>query len=205
MISYIESMWTLTMIVVQPIGNWDLDFAPFRPLTYILVSYRKVSEIDPQWLKSQWNDHKYIIFDLSHSRSCSTQFFTSENHPRSISQLKPTITVEIRPLTVDFKFFKLQFRKNGDIDVDFDLSHYRSCSKERLTLEHHPESILRLRFTITVEIWPLYLNSRILRIWNKKIPGVVTNPMMVILTVNFSEPFPDWSDPNRVCPYTYCG
>ena len=98
MISYIESMWTLNMTVVQSIGDWDLDFAPFRPLTYILASCCKVSEIDSQWLKSQQNDHKEIIFDLNNSRSCSTQCFTSENHPRSISQLKFTITVEIRPL-----------------------------------------------------------------------------------------------------------
>ena len=71
------------------------------------------------------------------------------------------ITVEIRPLSVDFEFLKSKFPKNDDINIIFDLDHFRSRSKKFSTPENHPESFLQLRFTITVEIRPLYLNSEI--------------------------------------------
>ena len=102
------------------------------------------------------------MFDLNHPRSCSTQCFTSENHSRSILQLKFMITVEIRPLSVDFEFLRSDFPKNGYVDIIFDLNHFRSRSKEFSTLENHTESFLQLGFTITVEIRPLYLNAGIL-------------------------------------------
>ena len=94
-----------------------------------------------------------ITFDLSHFRSCSTQCFTSENHPRLILQLKIMITVEIIPLSVDFEFLKSKFSKNGDINIIFDIDHFfRSRSKKFSASENHPESFLQLRFTISVEI-----------------------------------------------------
>ena len=62
------------------------------------------------------------------------------------------ITVEIRPLSVDFEFSNYKFTKNGNIDTIFDLDHFRSRSKEFAASENHPESFLQLRFTISVEI-----------------------------------------------------
>ena len=53
MISYIESMQTLNMIVVQHIENWDLDLSPFQHPIQILASCRKLSKIDSQWLNLQ--------------------------------------------------------------------------------------------------------------------------------------------------------
>ena len=63
------------------------------------------------------------------------------------------------------------------VDVAFDLSHFRSCSKECFTWEHHPESILQLRFTTTVEIRPLqrYTWSQGFREFEIKMNGGDTN------------------------------
>ena len=42
-----------------------------------------------------------------------------------------------------------------------------------------------------------------LNFWKSKKPLTVI--LTVILTLKSSESFPDWLDPNRVCPHTYCG
>ena len=130
-----------------------------------------------QWLKWQCNDHKHITFDLNHSRSCSTQCFTLENHPRSILQLKIMITVEIWPLSVNFEFLKPKFTENGYVNIIFDLDHLRSRSKTFFTSENHPESFLQLRFTIIVETWPTISKFRDFKVLKLKRPGVITNPM----------------------------
>ena len=62
------------------------------------------------------------------------------------------ITVEIRPLSVDFEFLNYKITKNGDANLTFDVDHFQSRSKEFSTSENHPESFLQLRFTISVEI-----------------------------------------------------
>ena len=62
------------------------------------------------------------------------------------------IIVEIRPLSMNFKFLNYKITKNGDANLTFDVDHFQSRSKEFFTSENHPESFLQLRFTISVEI-----------------------------------------------------
>ena len=105
MISYIKSLWTLNMIVVQSIGSWNLDFAPFRPLIQILTSFRKVSGIDPLWLKPQQNDHKDIKFDLGDFRSRSRHLSAPTHHPGPFVSLKSRIFIIALPRSSKSWFF----------------------------------------------------------------------------------------------------
>ena len=88
------------------------------------------------------------------------------------------------------------------LDIKLDLDDFRSRSRHLSAPTHRPGpsgSLKPRRFAVALlkssESWVLW------EIIIKNDGGCYKS----ILTGNCFEPFPNWSDTKRVCPYTYCG